>query len=376
MDHRPQEEVRRPQEEVWLTAAECARRIGLTVRALRLYEDRGLITPRRTGKDWRLYGRTEIARLNEVLTLKGFGLSLSRIADLLKGRPVDLAKLLDMQREALADTRDRADRALRGIELARASLATGGTIGLDDLTNLARETAMRDPSKDTLAWRRYEQNRPRTEVAIDPALYADYVGAYELVDGPFYVIVHRADGLFLRVVGEVEFQLFPEAADRFFLKEMPAQLTFVRDGDGRVTSLVHHQYGTDTPGHRADPAAVERAAAAHRERVRSQVAMPDSETILRELIDGEVSGRPLYDRMAPFLAAIAREQIDRGGARFFRDAGPLRRITFRGVSRMGMDVYDVEFENLHTEWGFSQANSGKINGLYIRPSVAPKPAPR
>jgi hypothetical protein len=42
---------------------------------------------------------------------------------------------------------------------------------------------------------------------------------------------------------------------------------------------------------------------------------------------------------------------------------------------MGMDVYDVEFENLHTEWGFSQANSGKINGLYIRPSVAPKPAP-
>jgi DNA-binding transcriptional MerR regulator len=66
--------------DVWLTAAECAQRIGLTVRALRLYEQHGLITPRRTVKNWRCYGAGEIARLNEVLTLKRLGLSLSRIA--------------------------------------------------------------------------------------------------------------------------------------------------------------------------------------------------------------------------------------------------------------------------------------------------------
>ena len=64
--------------ETWLTAADCARRIGLSVRALRLYEQHGLIAPRRTRKTWRLYGPDEIARLNEVLALKSLGSSLAR----------------------------------------------------------------------------------------------------------------------------------------------------------------------------------------------------------------------------------------------------------------------------------------------------------
>jgi DNA-binding transcriptional MerR regulator len=33
-----------------LSASECARQMGLSVRALRLYERYGLISPRRTGK--------------------------------------------------------------------------------------------------------------------------------------------------------------------------------------------------------------------------------------------------------------------------------------------------------------------------------------
>lgn len=43
-----------------LSAAECADRLGLTVRALRVYEDRGLIAPRRTG---------EAVSINELTTL-------------------------------------------------------------------------------------------------------------------------------------------------------------------------------------------------------------------------------------------------------------------------------------------------------------------
>ena len=75
-------------EDTWLTAAQCAKRVGLTVRALRLYEQTGLIHPRRTDTNWRLYGAREIARLNEILTLKRLGLSLQHIARLLAGQPV------------------------------------------------------------------------------------------------------------------------------------------------------------------------------------------------------------------------------------------------------------------------------------------------
>jgi DNA-binding transcriptional MerR regulator len=60
----------RGKDETWLEANECAARIGLSKRALRLYEEHGLIRPRRTPKGWRLYGPGEIARLHEVLALK------------------------------------------------------------------------------------------------------------------------------------------------------------------------------------------------------------------------------------------------------------------------------------------------------------------
>jgi hypothetical protein len=45
-----------------LSAAECARRTGLTVRALRVYERQGLIEPARSGKGWRLYGPKELVQ--------------------------------------------------------------------------------------------------------------------------------------------------------------------------------------------------------------------------------------------------------------------------------------------------------------------------
>ena len=87
----------RMNENLWLTAAECAERIGLTVKALRLYEKRGLINPRRTGKNWRLYGVEDIARLNEILALKRLGLSLARITELLAGQATDVDRTLVMQ---------------------------------------------------------------------------------------------------------------------------------------------------------------------------------------------------------------------------------------------------------------------------------------
>ena len=70
-----------------ITAAECARRTGLTIRALRLYERHGLIRPDRTAKNWRVYGSAHVERLTAIVTLKSLGFSLAQIAAILKGRP-------------------------------------------------------------------------------------------------------------------------------------------------------------------------------------------------------------------------------------------------------------------------------------------------
>ena len=62
-----------------LDIREVARRTGLTCRALRFYEARGLLAPLRTYSGRRLYGRGELERIKQILALKRAGLSLAQI---------------------------------------------------------------------------------------------------------------------------------------------------------------------------------------------------------------------------------------------------------------------------------------------------------
>ena len=63
------------------------------MRALRVYERQGLIKPARSGKGWRLYGPSELQRLNIIVTLKTFGMTLAQIRSLLKTRPPPVARV-------------------------------------------------------------------------------------------------------------------------------------------------------------------------------------------------------------------------------------------------------------------------------------------
>ena len=350
----------------WLTPAECARRIGLSVRALRIYEQHGLIAPRRTGKSWRLYGPDDIARLNEVLALKSLGLSLSNIAGLLKGRPADLAQLLERQQEALRNVQDRAQRGLTTIGAVQAKIAAGAAVSIDDLIQLAKETSMADTSHDTVAWKRYEQNRPRTEVAIDKAVYADYAGAYELgEEGTYYFVVSRDGKLFTRVIGQQDIEIFPESETAFFMKVLPVQVTFIRDPNGTVNSLVHHQGGAEVKATRVDASVAAKAEVDLEQRKQKKIPQPGSEAALRRVIAEHQRGEPDYDAMTPMLAALAREQRDLV-VNGLKAVGALKSLSFRGVGVSGADVYDAVFENDQMEWGIMIGRDGKISTLYFR----------
>lgn len=89
--------------------AEVARLTGLTSRALRFYEARGLIRPLRSASGRRHYGPAELERLHQILALKRAGLSLAQIERLTAGRKLDLRALVAAQIEALdAQQRDLA----------------------------------------------------------------------------------------------------------------------------------------------------------------------------------------------------------------------------------------------------------------------------
>ncbi len=128
--------------DAYLSPSEAACRLGVSTKALRLYERHGLVSPLRNAGGWRAYGPAQIARLHQVLALKSLGLALARIAELLSGRLASLDALLALQEQALAGDRSRVDRALALVRAARAKLAKGETLSIDDLTTLTTETTM------------------------------------------------------------------------------------------------------------------------------------------------------------------------------------------------------------------------------------------
>jgi DNA-binding transcriptional MerR regulator len=129
-----------------LSPAELARRFGVSVKALRLYERHGLLKPLRTSTGWRAFGPQDVERLHSILCLKGLGLSLARIGELFNGRRVDLEQLLALQERALAEHRRRLDRALTRLAATRRRLESGGALSIEDFIALAKETTVSDPT--------------------------------------------------------------------------------------------------------------------------------------------------------------------------------------------------------------------------------------
>lgn len=125
-----------------LSPAETSRRLGVSPKALRLYESHGLLKPMRSHSGWRIYGAKEIAALHQILALKRLGLTLTRIADLLSRGAVGLERLLGAQEQALTRELARVDRALRLVRQARARLAAGDALSIDNLIQLTKETTM------------------------------------------------------------------------------------------------------------------------------------------------------------------------------------------------------------------------------------------
>jgi DNA-binding transcriptional MerR regulator len=107
-------------------ASEFAKLAGVTVRTLHHYDRLGLLRPHgRTEAGYRLYGRRELERLQQIVTLKFIGLPLDRIGELLERGPRDLGTRLRFQREALEERRRQAELAVRAIVEAERVVAAG-----------------------------------------------------------------------------------------------------------------------------------------------------------------------------------------------------------------------------------------------------------
>ncbi len=164
-----------------LSPAETAKRFGISIKALRLYEQHGLLKPLRatngnTRAAWRIYGSEQLARLHQILALKRLGLSLGQMGELLAGQDA-LDPILAYQERALTEDSERITRALTLIRKARTKLASGDILSIDDLASLTQETVMTQQStakelKEILTPFRQKHLTPQEEASLEEVMSA------------------------------------------------------------------------------------------------------------------------------------------------------------------------------------------------------------
>jgi DNA-binding transcriptional MerR regulator len=122
----------------FLNPSEAAKRLGVSAKALRLYEQRGLIAPVRTAAGWRAYGPDEMARVVEIAALRELGLSLAQVARVLGGDSDSLGPALAAHQAALEGRVHQLVEAIDKVRRLRAGLTGGRAPAACELAPLLR----------------------------------------------------------------------------------------------------------------------------------------------------------------------------------------------------------------------------------------------
>ncbi len=120
----------------YLTAAEAAGRLGVSAKALRLYEQRGLVAPVRTAAGWRTYGPDEMRRAGEIVGLRKLGFSLAQVARVLDGDPQGLEPALAAHQTTLESRQHQLVGQIGTVRRLRDDLARGAAPSAGEVARL------------------------------------------------------------------------------------------------------------------------------------------------------------------------------------------------------------------------------------------------
>jgi DNA-binding transcriptional MerR regulator len=119
---------------------ELAWRTGMSVRALRYYDDIGLISPsRRTGGGHRLYTAGDVVRLQKVRSLSALGITLREIGEHLDGSGVPLERVVRLHLSRLRRRIELQRRLCDRLEKVAARLGSGEEVSSEEFTETVME---------------------------------------------------------------------------------------------------------------------------------------------------------------------------------------------------------------------------------------------
>lgn len=104
-----------------LTIGELARESGVTLRALRFYQSKGLLAPQRNGST-RVFSHRDRDRLALILQGKRLGFTLTEIREMLTARARGCTNVLPISRRKCVEQISLLERQQRDIEQALAEL--------------------------------------------------------------------------------------------------------------------------------------------------------------------------------------------------------------------------------------------------------------
>jgi DNA-binding transcriptional MerR regulator len=353
----------------WLTAAECALRTGLTVRALRVYENYGLIAPGRSAAGWRRYGADELLKLNQIGLLKVLGLTLSQIRDLTR-RPSfpTLRQLLELQLGAWKQRRVEAERGQAVAEAALRQLQTGRSLSVEELCLLIRSFELITSTADAAIPAATEQVSP------DAAALDRYVGYYFRNRAlGVSTVTRNGNKLVFSPIGQPALELDQTGEADFALPKLDLVLCFEQIEDGAAKRLVIWYRGIALRLERTDEETAEAIKQTIAGRIRDRIPAPGSQEALRRMLDTARAGSPDYDQMSPEWAQVARGQLPYWqivGQHF----GAIVSIEFLRVSNQGWDIYQVQHENDVHQYRIAMGDDGKVYGFSEASAMAEKRA--
>ena len=353
----------------WLTAAECALRTGLTVRALRVYENYELITPGRSAAGWRRYGAQELLKLNEIGLLKVLGLTLNQIRDLTR-RPSSptLRQLLELQRDTWKHRRAAAERGQTVAEAALVQLQAGRSLSVEELCSLIRSFAMTPSTAEAPV------SAADDPVTTGASTLDRYIGYYFRNRALGVSTITRQDtNLVLEPIGQPALELEQTGEADFAIPKFDLVLCFEQIEEGAAKRLVIWQRGTALRLERTDAETAEVLKQTIADRIKDRTPAPGSQEALRQMLDTGRAGNPNYDQMSPEFAQVVRGQLPYWQivGQYF---GAIVSIEFLRVSNQGWDIYKVQHEKDVHQYRIAMGDDGKVYGFSEASATADKHA--
>ncbi|MDB9528779.1 MerR family transcriptional regulator [Oscillatoria sp. CS-180] len=146
-----------------LKVGELAKQTGLSTRTLHYYDEIGLLVPsHRTEADHRLYSAQDIIRLQQILSLRQLGFSLSEIQACLESPDFSLPQVIDWHRSRLHEQITLSQTLLKRLNGIAKELETTQSVAVENLIETMETITMTEhyftPEQQALLENRLQEN--------------------------------------------------------------------------------------------------------------------------------------------------------------------------------------------------------------------------